>query len=132
MFLRNRQEGLGAIETIIVCIVLSFVMVILLGNFHQISHKARETAIKTGLREIRASLSLYRAMNQNQNPGDLRDLISGSYLLTSPTGTLFEKHFLDSYSTDARGYPIDPFGHRYQYDPQNGEVWSNTQGYEKW
>ncbi|HEX9758691.1 MAG TPA: type II secretion system protein [Nitrospiria bacterium] len=132
MFRLKRQEGLGVIDTLIVCIIVAFLMVVFLAHYQQVAQKAQETSLKEGLRNIRVSINVYRAWNRNQNPENLRKLITESYLWPSPSGTLFKRYYLEASSTDSEGHLLDPFGRRYHYEPKTGEVWSGTEGYEKW
>ena len=132
MLMLREQKGLGVIDTLVVCIVVALLMVVSLGYYHPIALEAQQTALRAGLRNIRVSVNLYRAFNHNQNPRHLKALITQRYLSSSPTGSIFEQSYLDAYSTDSEGYPTDPFGHRYRYEPRSGDVHSSTHGYETW
>jgi hypothetical protein len=77
------------------------------------------------------AINLYRALNQNNVPQDLKQLIDGRFA-TTIRGTFFEGRYLVGFALDEQRYPIDPFGGRYVYNSQSGEVRSNTRGYEAW
>jgi hypothetical protein len=77
------------------------------------------------------AMNLYRALNHNEIPKDLRQLVDERFA-TTVRGTFFEGRYLVGFALDEQGYPVDPFGNRYTYNSQTGEVRSNTRGYEAW
>lgn len=99
--------------------------------------------MKAELQSIRTAMNAYRAFNRNRNPESLKALITEKYIAPKDKqepmeqkyleqARLFERHYLDIYTLDQEGYPIDPFGNRYRYDSKTGDVALGTEGYEAW
>ncbi len=128
--LRN-QRGLGIFDTLIVLILISILIVVLLPKYERMAREAREVALQMGLGNIRKAIQVYQVFKQKP-PADLRDLIIEPYILPIEPGSIFIDRYLKLAALDGDGYPVDPFGHRFGYDPQVGRVFSTTAGYERW
>ncbi|MBI5756299.1 MAG: hypothetical protein HZA12_05175 [Nitrospirae bacterium] len=125
------EKGLGIIDTIIVCLLISIMFVVLIPRYQRMAREARETALRMGLINIRTSIQLYVMLN-NKPPEDLKELLGKRYIIPTKEGTIFNDQYLKGLAMDSEGYPIDPFGNRYSYEPKAGRVSSTTEGYEKW
>lgn len=128
---RLDEKGLGIIDTIVVCLLVAIMFVVLIPRYQRMAKDARETALRMGLTNMRSSIQLYVLLN-NKPPEDLKDLLGKRYLIPTKEGTIFNDQYLKALALDNEGYPIDPFGNRYSYEPKEGRVSSTTEGYEKW
>ncbi|HLF87015.1 MAG TPA: type II secretion system protein [Nitrospiria bacterium] len=125
------EKGLGIIETIIVCLLISLMFAVLIPRYQRMAREARETALRMGLANIRTSIQLYVMLN-NKPPEGLKELLGKRYIIPTKEGTIFNDQYLKGLAMDSEGYPIDPFGNRYSYEPKDGRVSSTTKAYDKW
>ena len=127
----GKENGLTVFDTLLVCILIAGLIAMLMSYYPYTIQEARETALKTDLASIRLSIQLYQALNSHF-PKDLKELLSKRFLIPTREGTLFSDQYLKSQTLDQSGYPIDPFGQQYRYDPTLGRVASSTKRYENW
>ena len=125
------MHGKTALDTAIVCVLVVVLAAAMMMYLDRLTREARETALKMGLGNIRMSVQLYQALNERY-PKDIKALLNTRYLIPAKEDTIFSDRYLDAQTLDADGYPVDPFGHRYEYDPKQGRVASSTKGYEQW
>ena len=125
------EKGLGIIDTLVVLVVISVFIGALIPRYQRIAQEAQETALKMGLGNIRKGIMVYVLINQRL-PTNLRDLLKERIILPVREDTIFTTEYLRVLSLNSEGYPVDPFGNRYAYDPQTGRVSSTTKGYEAW
>jgi hypothetical protein len=123
--------GRTVFDALLVCFVVAGLVVAMMTYFDSLTREARETALRMGLGNIRMGVRLYHVLNERY-PKDVRELFSTGYLLPAGKDSVFEAKYLESQALDNGGYPVDPFGHRYRYDPAMGRVLSSTTGYERW
>jgi hypothetical protein len=83
------------------------------------------------LASLRQAVTVYQLTRQHA-PVDLKALIAERYVVPTKEGTIFTDHYVKLAALDADGFPIDPFGNRYGYDPATGVVRATTRGYEAW
>ncbi|HET8760378.1 MAG TPA: hypothetical protein VFN94_04880 [Nitrospiria bacterium] len=114
-----------------VCIVAAGLVLVVMAYFDRLTREARETALRMGLGNIRMGVRLYHALNERY-PHDIRELFATGYLLPAGKDSVFVARYLEDQTLDHDGYPVDPFGHRYRYDPVGGRVLSESKGYEQW
>ena len=92
--------------------------------------------MKAELRSIRTAVNAYRAQHGNRRPESLRVLSTEKYIIRkaekTPEAGPAGGNYLRVSALDDEGYPVDPFGNRYRYDPKTGDVGSGTEGYESW
>ena len=124
-------HGGKAFDAVVTGILIAGCSVVMMVYFEHAIREARETALRMGLANIRMSVRLFHALNE-RNPENLPDLLTKRFLLPAIEGTMFSDQYLKTQALDAQGYPVDPFGHRYQYIPDAGQVSSTTRGYEQW
>ena len=127
-------QGRTGFDAALMCVLVVVLAAAMMMYFDRLAREARETALKMGLGNIRMSVRLYHALNERY-PRDVRELLTtGYHLPTQPiqADTVFVDQYLQVQAFDAAGYPVDPFGHRYRYDPAVGRVSSSTGGYEQW
>lgn len=91
----------------------------------------RESALKSQLADIRLSLKLYQMFNDSY-PGDIRELLTREVNMMSYSGSVLKKKYVESVRADREGFPLDPFGNRFVYRPDIGEVRSGTKEYKSW
>lgn len=92
---------------------------------------ARESALHMTLANVRTAVTLYRA-REGRFPSDVRELLDKGYVVDGPQGPLYVGMYLTHQQRDGEGFPLDPFGHRFGYDPVKGRVWSTTHQYGEW
>jgi hypothetical protein len=135
--LENRkQKGLGVVDTIWVCALVGVLVTVSFYYYQRVVLEAKGVAMRAELQSIRTAINAYRARHDNRKPESLRVLTTEKYTVRkgkkNPEAELFERHYLDVYSVDKEGYPVDSFGNRYRYDPRTGDVIPGTKGYESW
>lgn len=128
---RSAVHGKTAVGAVLVCVLVVVLAAAMTAYLDDLTREARETALKMGLVNIRMSVQLYHALNERY-PQDVRELVTTGYLLPSGKDSVFVAQYLEAQTLDHDGYPVDPFGHRYRYDPAGGRVLSETKGYEQW
>lgn len=127
----QNEKGRGILDTLLVCILVSTVIGVIFPYYHKTVSEAKETALRAGLLNIRKTIQLYHFV-EHQYPPDLRGLVHQRLMLPAREDTFFTEQYLSAVTTDSEGYPLDPFGNRYWYDPRSGKVSSGTSGYETW
>lgn len=125
------EKGLGIIDTLVVLVLISIFIGVLIPKYQRMAQEAREVAMQISLGNIRKAVQMY-VLTKQKIPTDLRDLIQERYMFPMKDGTIFTDQYLKTLALDGAGYPLDPFGNRYGYDPKLGLVFSTTKGYEKW
>jgi hypothetical protein len=123
--------GRTVFDALLVCFVVAGLVVAMMTYFNSLAREARETALRMGLGNIRMGVRLYHALNERY-PMDVRELLTTGYLLPAGKDSVFVPQYLEAQALDQDGYPVDPFGQRYRYDPVGGRVLSDTKGYGQW
>ena len=91
--------------------------------------KTKESALKQELSTLRKFVKVWYVFNDGY-PRDLRALFMRDSTLFGSTPPNFNPELLNSMTTDDVGYPIDPFGNRYMYDPTDGKITCVSPGYD--
>ncbi|HTN44353.1 MAG TPA: type II secretion system protein [Nitrospiria bacterium] len=125
------EQGLGIVDTLIVVVLISIFIGVLLPKYQRVAQEARETAMQMSLGNLRKAIQVYQLTRQ-KIPADLKVLVQERFIFPIKEGTIFTDQYLKTNALDEAGYPVDPFGHRFGYDPANGRVYSTTKGYERW
>lgn len=125
------EQGLGIVDTLIVVVLISIFMGVLIPKYQRMAREAREVALQISLGNIRKAIQVY-VLTKQKIPADLRDLLREKYIFPIQEGTVFTDQYLKTNALDHTGYPVDPFGNRFGYDPNTGRLYSMTKGYEKW
>ncbi|MFZ5861706.1 MAG: hypothetical protein ACOYXR_02470 [Nitrospirota bacterium] len=113
------------------CVVLVGVVIAMMTYCDSLLREARETSLRMGLGNIRTGVRLYHVFNERY-PRDIRELFATGYLLPAGKNPVFVPQYLEAQALDHDGYPVDPFGRRYRYEPGGGRVLSESKGYEQW
>jgi len=139
----GKDNGLGIVDTLLVCALVGILITVLFYYYQRVILEAKGIAMKAELQSMRTAVNAYRALNHNRSPESLKALMTEKYIALKDEkepmeqrylkqARLFERHYLEVYTLDKDGYPIDPFGNRYRYDPRTGDVASGTKSYESW
>jgi len=135
---KERQKGLTTVEAVISLCLIGILVGVVIPKYKRVAHVAQETALRTGLTNIRTSIKLFKMLN-GRNPRSLNELIEQNVMLPARIGkgpysgpVFFNQKYLKVEAVDTQGELLDPFGNRYTYDALGGEVRSGTKGYEVW
>ena len=122
-------------DLLFIC-ALAGIIIVVLSYYLRFVTQTREVAMKAELRSIRTAVNAYRAEHGNQSPENLRVLSAEKYIIqqdeNTPQAGPAGRNYLTVSALDEEGYPVDPFGNRYRYDPKTGDVASETEGYGSW
>jgi len=125
------RRAFSTLELMIVLVIIGVLLMVAAGYYQEVINRARREVLAAELRNMRLVLQLYRALYRRY-PDDIRLLEKvGVVRFYQPERPLQEK-YLKFLSIDAEGYPLDPFGRRYFYGPETGEIRSRTPGFESW
>ena len=127
------RNGYGIVETLIVIIIISILVLVVISRYEDILWEARKTALQTGLVNIRQSITLFR-ITRNRYPKSLNELVATNIIFphSDPGEAVFKSKYLEHYSVGEKGDILDPFGLPYLYNPATGEVRSQKKGFENW
>lgn len=130
MLIRSEKGG-GILDALLICILVSILIGTVIPYYQSLTRNAKEVALQAGLVSLRKAVELYQTL-KGKYPSNLKSLINEKYVIPIREDTFFSGEYLRMQAVDADGYPIDPFGVRYRYDPQGGKVVSASRGYETW
>ena len=104
------KDGLSTVGLIFCVLIIAVVIFVVSGRYRTAILRAKETVMKAELRNLDVNIQLY-SIKYGSFPPDIRYLLG-------------RKDFLQlEYTLDKDGYPLDPFGNRYQYEPKTGRAW---------
>jgi type II secretory pathway pseudopilin PulG len=126
-----RRSGVTIIELIVSCVIIFTLIGAGAAYFTKTLKTVREVTLRNQLSDIRLSLRLYHLFN-NRYPDDIRRLLAEKIDMMPYSGAALKKKYVESVGTDNEGFPQDPFGNRFLYRADLGEVKSQTKGYENW
>ena len=134
------DAGASAAETIagvgVLMIIFTFMLSVYIGQVH----RADEGILRAQLRAMRMQIKLFRVV-RGRWPLDTRELVQdplGVFPLGAadipqePASRLLKTGPVLAVAADSDGYPIDPWGIRFVYEPLTGRVRSGMEGYESW
>ena len=133
----RNQRGFTILDALITLCVIGVLFGIFVPKYQRIAQEAQETALRSGLFNIRSSIRLFRIFN-GRNPRSLTEMVEKKVILPArigadaSTGSFFEQKYLMDHSVDKKGNIVDPFGNPVVYDPLSGAVRTTTKGYESW
>lgn len=137
MALPVNERGRTLFEALLTVILVSIFLLIAADRYASSVRRVKEVALTVELNTMRSAINHFAMMN-GRLPESLKELIVKDIMVTKRdikgkdyTVMIIGK-YVESMTTDAEGYPADPFGNRYQYDPKTGLVRSGAAGYEKW
>jgi general secretion pathway protein G len=118
---RRRQRAFTLIEILIVVVILGILAAIVIPQFSNASHVARENSLKDDLRYLRTQVAVFKAQHRDVPPG----YPSGNTSST-PTATDFlaqmTQYTSDHCGTSAAGsasYPLGPYVQKMPINPLN-------------
>lgn len=131
------QSGRTLFESVVVAALVGFFIFLAFDRYLSTITSVQETALSIELSNLRKAVNFYAMLN-GRLPASLKNLLKEKAAV--PKSDIEGKehrieivgNYVESMTTDGGGYPLDPFGNRYNYDPNTGRVWSSTRGYEKW
>jgi competence protein ComGC len=124
------KNGASIVETLLVIILISVLIVIVMSKYEDIAWEAKKTALQTELVNVRQVILLFK-ITKGKYPASLKELITEKLMLPYKD-TLIRAKYLELYSLDKDMNLLDPFDTPYAYDPQTGKVWSKKKGFETW
>jgi type II secretory pathway pseudopilin PulG len=130
-------KGMTVVEALIALCVIGVLTGVVIAKYQRVLQEARESAVKAELANIRSSIALFKMLN-GRNPESLNELIEKDVMLPARigagpyTGSFFKQKYLMANAVDAKGNLLDAFGNPFTYNPNGGEVKSNTKGCETW
>jgi len=134
----RNSMGRTIFETLFVIFLVGLLKGVVVLKYHRIAHHAKEAALKSGLSNIRMSISLFKMLN-GRYPQSLRERIEKKVMLPARVGsdtyrgTIFLKEkYLMEIAEDKQGNVVDAFDNPFVYDALKGEVRTSTKGYENW
>ncbi|MCK4649032.1 hypothetical protein KAT51_05880 [bacterium] len=127
-FLRN-ERGRSLWENLVLGTLLAGMVYVAVLYYAKVADQARMTILESDMRNMRLGISLYLYMN-GKIPEDIRDLEKRDVIEYTAGGELIRREYVKLITKDEEGYPLDPFGNRYRYNPKTGMVHPTTPGYE--
>lgn len=128
---RNTKSGMTLLRLVAALVIISTFIGVMALFIHKITIYSRDMDFQLDLKILRLCLELYKKI-ERKYPEDLKTLFKARYKAGTEDEVSFSEKFLGTVNVDAEGYPIDPSGNRYRYDPGRGVVGSTTEGYENW
>ena len=120
--------------TVMELLVVSCIIFILIGAFagyaNVVLRIGRETALRNELASIRMAIEHFRAVN-GRYPVDLTELVNKK-LTKKENNRIIQNRFIEPFRLDAKGYLIDPFMNRYDYNAEESRVHSTTREFQLW
>lgn len=130
MNLLKSKKGSSIVETLIVLIVISILVVIVMGYYEDLAWEAKQITLKTELNNIRQSILLFK-ITKGRYPKNLQELLTENFIVPSKD-TLIRSKYLEPHSIDQNKNILDPFGLPFIYNPSTGKVKSQKKGFEDW
>ena len=131
MTLLPTERGRSLWENLIlgaIIVALCYVMVI---YFNKLAGQTKLRVLEADMRNLRLGISLYLYKN-GRPPEDIRHLERKECVGYTVAGEIIKREYVKLITRDEEGYPLDPFGNRYRYNPNTGTIYPTTPGYENW
>ena len=126
-----KKNAFTIIEFIVSCIIIFVLAGVGFLHFKKTLKSFREVALKSQLEDIRLSLKLYELFH-NKYPEDIRSLLTEEVNMMPYSSAVLKKKYIESVRSDNEGFPLDPFGNKFVYRADRGEIKTQTKGYENW
>ncbi|HEA47062.1 MAG TPA: hypothetical protein ENH97_01465 [bacterium] len=131
MHLVRNEKGRSLWENLVLGALIVGMIYVAVLYYGRIADQARMNVLASDMRNMRLGISLYLYMNGTV-PEDIRDLEKRGVVEYTAGGELIKREYVKLITKDEEGYPLDPFGNRYDYNPKTGMVHPTTPGYETW
>ncbi|MCE5194537.1 MAG: type II secretion system protein GspG [Nitrospiraceae bacterium] len=130
MTLLKNKKGSSIVETLIVLIAISVLIVTVMGYYEDLAWEAKQTALKTELTNIRQSILLFK-ITKGRYPKSLQELLTENFVVPAKD-TMIRSKYLEPHIIDQNKNILDPFGIPFVYDPSTGKVKSQKKDFESW
>jgi len=136
----RKDNGVTAPELLAAVAVLMGIFGIMLSIYGTQVGRANEGILTAQLRALRAQVRVFRVL-KGRWPYDTKELVGSSISLfplgaldldEAPVSKVLKEGPVIAYAMDDMGYPVDPWGNRYAYDPVNGKIGSALEKYAGW
>jgi general secretion pathway protein G len=124
------RAGSGIVESLIVFIIISVLVVVVYDRYQRVIWEARKAALQTELGGLRQSISFFYA-TKGRYPKSLNELVS-ERIVVPYKDTVIRANYAEPYAVDKDMNILDPFDLPLAYDPLTGKVWSRKEGFENW
>ncbi len=115
--MRLKNTGRVSLENTLVLLFIFIITAILLGYYHRYESIIKERLAQEQVYNINTAIVVF-VVKKGRFPENLAELTRDYFLEENKEG-LVTKKFLDFSPLDSEGYPVDPWGRRYQYDKKN-------------
>jgi hypothetical protein len=118
-------------------ILIAVAMLAALDRHYAAIRPLKEAAITIEISNLRMAVNMYVMINKRR-PSSLKQLLAEKALLakrdigSNEYRIMMIGSYIEGMTVDHEGYPLDPLGGRYSYDPETGMVHPSTRGYESW
>ncbi len=123
------NKGRSLWENLVLGAIMVGMIYVAVLYYGKVSDQAKRKVLESDMRNLRLGISLYLYMNGTV-PKDIRDLEEKECIEYTAGGELIKREYVKLITKDGEGYPLDPFGNRYTYNPETGMVHPTTPGYE--
>ena len=133
----RNQRAFTLVDALVTFCIIGVLFGIFITKYPPLAKEAQETALRSGLFNIRSSIRLFRIFN-GRNPKSLKEMVEKKVILPArvgadaSAGSFFDQKYLMDHSVDKKGNIVDSFGNPVMYDPLSGAVRVTTKGYEHW
>jgi len=132
IFLKHfNEKGSGIVESMLVLIVISILVVVVMDRYETIIEEAKKVALKTELNNLRQAILFFKIKN-SRYPESLKELITSNFVIPYKGDTIIKAKYLEHYSIDKEKNILDSFDLPFAYDRTTGRVWSVKKGFENW
>jgi len=125
---RFNEKGSGIVESMLVLIVISILVVVVMDRYETVVEEAKKVALKSELNNIRQSILVFKIKN-SRYPESLKELVTARFIVPYKDDVIWIK-YLEPYSLDKDKNILDPFDMPYAYERTTGRVWSIKKGFE--
>lgn len=132
IFLKHfNEKGSGIVESLIVLIIISVLVVVVIDRYKTIIEEAKEVALKTELNNLRQAILFFKIKN-SRYPESLKELVTSQFVIPYRGDTIIKAKYLEPYSFDKDKNILDSFDMPFAYERTTGRVWSIKKGFENW
>ncbi len=136
----RNERGLTAPEATVALVVLMGMFAVMLAVYGSQMRRINEGIMTAQLRAMRTQVRVFRAV-KGRWPEDIKELVHSPWNMfplgafdveEEPVTRILKEEIEINYAVDELGFPVDPWGGRYAYDPENGKVGSAQERYSDW
>lgn len=132
IFLKHfNEKGSGIVESLIILIVISILVVVVMDRYETIIEEAKKVALKTELNNLRQAILFFKIKN-SRYPESLKELVTSQFVIPYRGDTIIKAKYLEPYSLDKDKNILDSFDMPFAYERTTGRVWSIKKGFENW